>query len=110
MEDNLSKNAEMPVGSAVSRLTKLLFRQMREGPGDGSRSREIESLTNALNAFEVSLAFDCTGDEELQKVVEEAETALDVLLCDAETQCCRITEKVASEANRPRRITSSRGD
>ncbi len=107
---NTSKTTAMPVGSAIARLVNLHFLK-KHGAGDPKwRDREIESLVDALNAFEVNLSFDCETSAELQEAVEAAETALDVLLCDAETQCCRIADKATSEAARPRKLTSSRGD
>ena len=108
------KTAEMPVGAAVSRLVELKFAQRFFMPRDPARKKEIDNLVEALNAFQVDLAFDCdTTDIDANGIpdaIEAAQTALDVLLCDAETQCCRIADKAASEAGRPRRITSSRGD
>ena len=107
---NAIKETTMPVGAAIARLVSLKFVEFATHGTGPEKQREIDNLIDALNAFEVNLSFDCEVDAELQEAVEAAETALDVLLCDAETQCCRIADKAASEASRPRRITSSRGD
>jgi len=105
-----NKNTAMPVGAAVSRLVRLQLARNRIHGGNAAMDREIDSLIDALNAFEVELSFDCETEGDMQQTVEAAESALDVLLCDAQTQCCRIADKAASEAARPRKLTSSRGD
>ena len=104
------KTSRLPVGAAIARLVKLEYVSRATGLRGDAAEREIQSLIDALNAFEVNLSFDCETEGDLQKAVEAAETALDVLLCDAQTQCCRIADKATSEAVRPRKFTSSRGD
>jgi len=106
----LTKEVTMPVGTAISRLVNLQYFVSTLLGSHPEKEREIATLVEALDAFEVTLSFSCDTESEVQEAVMEAETALDVLLCDAETQCCRIEERAASEAARPRKISSSRGD
>ena len=106
-----TKNTSMPVGAAIARLVRLAFAKRFIKDDNPTRDREIEKLIDALNAFEVNLAFDCSEDAtaEIKDTLAKAESALDVLLCDAQTDCCRIIDKEAA-GSQGRKFTSSRGD
>jgi hypothetical protein len=55
--------------------------------------RQIESLRDALNTLQIEIDFSCLEDldgDGVPDAVKQAETALDVISCDAKTGCCRI--------------------
>jgi len=108
------KTTTMPVGAAISRLVRLQFARRFIGAENPVRDREIDKLVDALNAFEVNLAFDCDMTDldgnGIPDTIEKAQTALEVLICDAETECCRIMEREAGSGSREGRLISSRGD
>ena len=106
-----SKSTSLPVGSAIARLVKLEYLARATGNRSERSDRELSSLVEALNAFEINLSFECgPGNQEVEAIIDKAENALDVLICDAETKCCRISETETSTSSRERRATSSRGE
>jgi hypothetical protein len=113
MSEKTTKNISMPVGQAINRLIRLKFAARLPGNQTQERMKEIHTLTEALNAFEINLSFDCdtsVGKEgHVAEVLEKASSALEILRCDAETDCCRIVDKETS-SSRGGMATSSRGD
>ncbi len=108
-----SKTTELPVGTAISRLVKLEYLTRATGNRTESSQREIESLIEALNAFQVSLSFECgpgETEEDVSQRLAEAQNALDVLICDAETKCCRMSDAEVVTSSRETRASSSRGN
>ena len=107
------KTTELPVGSAIARLVKLEYISRATHNRPKEVEHEINSLIEALNAFEISLSFDCQTDSDgdgIPDAIEEAEGALDLILSDAQTQCCKISDKTASMSSRADKATTSRGD
>lgn len=115
MESITTRQMAMPLGQAISRLIRLKFAVRVPGNNTNERIREIQTLTEALNAFEVNVSFNCDtsvgADGVVAEVLEKAATALEILKCDAQTDCCRIVDKEASSSSRSGgKLTSSRGD
>lgn len=84
----------LPVGDAIRRLVKLVLFIESTQTTNQRVIREAELLQHALNAFEVKVEFDCLVDldgDGIPDSVKAARTALDVITCDAETECCRLS-------------------
>lgn len=105
------KHDKLPVGDAIRRLVKLLIFI------DGTQTtnirilKEAELLQLALNAFEVKVEFDCMVDTDgdgLPDTIQVAQSALDVISCDAETGCCRLTVPTDTTAKPEKRRSRSR--
>ena len=91
---------ELPIGAAIVRLIKLQFEisdDLNEGIEPPPRLlRERDQLRQALNAYTVTMGFECRidyGDTLIEDAVaSEAPTALEMIKQSSVTSCCRITK------------------
>lgn len=111
---------ELPVGEAIVRLISVQY-SILDDLDDGTEPsprmlREREQLQEALNAYTVTMGFECrldTGDTLIEDAVEAgASTALEMIRSSATTSCCRITKADSlpktPNSGRPRVTKTSR--
>ena len=85
---------KLPVGDAISHFLTLSVFKLTTRTDFPHIDRQIESLRDALNTLQIEIDFSCLEDldgDGVPDAVKQAETALDVISCDATTGCCRIT-------------------
>ena len=91
---------ELPIGEAIVRLIKLQF-EISDDENDGldpnpRMLRERDQLSQALNAYTVTMGFECRiGPEDTiieDAVASEEPTALEMIKQSAVSSCCRITK------------------
>jgi hypothetical protein len=84
---------KLPVGDAIGQFLTLSVFKLTTKTNLPHIERQIQSLKDALNTLEIEIDFSCLDDVDgdgVPDAVKEAETALDVISCDAKTGCCRI--------------------
>jgi len=99
---------KLPVGDAISHFLTLSVFKLTTKTNLPHVNRQIESLKSALNTLEIEIDFSCLEDangDGVPDAVKEAETALDVISCDAKTGCCRINS--AEQVNAPAPVIRS---
>jgi len=90
-----TKEQTLLLGDAMVQLMSLLSFKFLTGAAVQHVDRQIAVLTEALNIFKVKLDFDCLTDADgdgIPDAIKTAQTALEVISCDAKTGCCRITD------------------
>jgi hypothetical protein len=84
---------KLPVGDAIGHFLTLSVFKLTTKTNLPHIDRQIESLRDALNTLQIEIDFSCLEDldgDGVPDAVKQAETALDVISCDAKTGCCRI--------------------
>jgi hypothetical protein len=84
---------KLPVGDAIGHFLTLSVFKLATKTNLPHIDRQIESLRDALNTLQIEIDFSCLEDldgDGVPDAVKQAETALDVISCDAKTGCCRI--------------------
>lgn len=90
-----AKEQTLLLGDAMVQLMTLLSFKFLTGAAVEHVDRQISILTEALNIFKVKLDFDCLVDADgdgIPDSIKAAQTALEVIACDAKTGCCRVTD------------------
>jgi hypothetical protein len=110
----------LPVGEAIVRLISVQYNildDLDDGVAPPPRMlRERDQLQEALNAYTVTMGFECRldgSDTLIEDAVEAAEsTALEMIRSSAATSCCRITKADSlpktPDSGRPRVRKTSR--
>jgi hypothetical protein len=84
---------KLPVGDAIGHFLTLSVFKLTTKTNLPHVDRQIASLRDALNTLQIEIDFSCLEDldgDGVPDAVKQAETALDVISCDAKTGCCRI--------------------